>query len=300
MNLCLHLGAHKTATTHLQTAFDRAAPQLARQGIGWMGPRRLRAGPTDLRRLLDDCGRTPWKARQAARALRQESASAGRLILSDELILGDTTPARLFAPRGQLYPLAQARLENLVGLMDGSGIRLFLAVREPADFLISAFGEELRMGRQARIGDYLAGLDCARLGWSDLADRLLSVAGVESLVCWRHEDLGSVRPSVLARMAGPQAARLIPDPAPRRIGWSAAAYRDYLGAIAHSDTMQDRRQIAHRALESHPRGAGDAGLRAAIPAADLPRGGDYAEDCARLVAMTKVTFLSPSDASLQG
>ncbi|MCS5602757.1 MAG: hypothetical protein NZ734_11255, partial [Paracoccus sp.] len=173
-------------------------------------------------------------------------------------------------------------------------------VREPADFLISAFGEELRMGRQARIGDYLAGLDCARLGWSDLADRLLSVAGVESLVCWRHEDLGSVRPSVLARMAGPQAARLIPDPAPRRIGWSAAAYRDYLGAIAHSDTMQDRRQIAHRALESHPRGVGDAGLRAAIPAADLPRGGDYAEDCARLAAMTKVTFLSPSDASLQG
>ena len=299
MSLCIHLGAHKTATTHLQAAFDRAAPKLAEQGMGWLGPRQLRQNPTDLRHLLDNPEQMPWRAQRAAEGLAQARKDRDRMVLSEELILGDTTPERLF-DAGRLYPLGPRRLANLIALLDAGPATLFLAVREPTDFLISAFGEELRMGRQVTMAEYLAGLDPSRLRWSDLAQHLLAVEGVEALVCWRYEDLASLRPAIMQCLAGRGASALLPNPKPRRVGWSAKAYAAYLAGAPEGQDQDQRREAARLALEAHPRRKHEAGLRAAIEAGDLPVAGDYAGDCARLAAMERVVFLRPDAEGLQG
>ena len=299
MSLCIHLGAHKTATTHLQAAFDHAAPHLAGQGIGWLGPRQLRQDPTDLRHLLDDPEQMPWRALRAVEGLAQAGRDRSRLIISEELILGDTTPERLFATQ-RLYPMGSRRLGSLVAMIDAGPATLFLAVREPSDFLVSTFGEELRMGRQVSPAGYLAGLDAARLCWSDLVERLLSVGGVEGMVCWRYEDLAAVRPQIMRRLVGAEASAMMPNPKPRRVGWSAKAYAAYRAGAPEDKDQHQRREAARLALEAYPRRSGEAGLSAAIAENDLPVAGDYAADCAQLAAMDRVTFLRPEGAGKQG
>ena len=70
----------------------------------------------------------------------------------------------------------------------------------------------------------------------------------------------------------------------------AAEIKDYEGAVAAIDSSLATMGLDHIDLML---------IHSPQPWDDF-RGGDYAEDCARLAAMTKVTFLSPSDASLQG
>ncbi len=286
--LTVHLGAHKTATTHLQHSLGRARADLRRHGVAYFGPDLLR-GRLRLPQLAAAKPAQPDALRAALARNR-----ARRCVLSDENILG-TTRADRVARGAQLYPDAGARVARLLASLGVQRALLCLGVRAPLAFIASAHGQQVNAGRFAPISAYCAGFDPDALRWSELAARLLAVPGVAGLVAWRFEDYPAVAPAVLDAMLGPGAPVALLDGA-RLVGTSARAIahaRAQLAAAPDTDPRAAIRDARARYPKSGahpaPRPFDDARLRA-----DAER---YAEDCARLAALEGVTLLRPGAAT---
>ena len=137
----LHLGAHKTATTHIQLRC--AALGLAERGVGDMGndeltpmklpDMRLRALPARLSPAL--------RRREMLRRLSALGRLRGRMVLSNEDWIGHGEAGLEPVP----YPEAGRRIRSLVrGLARDGAVELFLAVRSPDTFLPSVYAQVLR------------------------------------------------------------------------------------------------------------------------------------------------------------
>lgn len=194
----LHMGAHKTASTHLQQGLKRAGDRLRAEGLRVFLPDDLRR---DGLRLQDWLGR-PDDDRDHAEALRAAFAGPGvRLLLSEENVPGMVPGAEL-ARDPRLYPQAGARLARLAGLLPPGPVVLALAVREAAGFLASCHAQALMAGRVAPFAQVFGGLDPVRPFWDDLAGRLLAAVPGARLVVWDHADWPAVAPQVLAELLG--------------------------------------------------------------------------------------------------
>jgi hypothetical protein len=127
MDVILHVGAHRTATTTFQTYLRQNRDVLAGTGIGFWGPWRTRNG------LLSGVADRPAKASDAKRArgrVQLALHAAGqrgvtRLVVSDENMLGST---RQSLRAGRLYPAAGERIARV---SEGFGRvhRIVLSVR---------------------------------------------------------------------------------------------------------------------------------------------------------------------------
>ncbi|MRX52245.1 hypothetical protein GI374_17990 [Paracoccus sp. S-4012] len=296
----VHVGAHKTATTHLQLSLAAAQAAIRSRGIRYFGMSELRrprdgvdaeGHPLTLARALGhdegDAAVVFWRKR-----LPGLLTNGKRLVLSEENILGVMTPALLFGQAGAVYPQAAARLDRLMGFAERHPATVFLGIRHPADFVTSAYGMHLTTGAVPLLSRFLRGFPVERLSWSDLARRLLAVEGVERLVTWRHEDYAALRPALLARLIGPQAAPLVRDRAPDLPGWSQAGHRLYRRRFL-LNPRADHAALARAAKAERPKGPGEPGLdlfsrraRARVDAA-------YAADIAALRALPRVEFLAP-------
>lgn len=288
MGLFIHLGAHKTATTHLENCLRAAEPELLAAGVAFLGPGNLRQEPLNLRMLLNDPDRRPRQQSTARVLLRTLIADHRDLVLSEEQILGGLGDADLLGPDGQVYLHAVPRLRHLLALAGTGEVTLLLALRSPADFLTSVFGEQLRHGGPLRIEDFLRGFDPAGLRWSELVARLLAETGAARLICWRYEDTAATRSELLDLLLGPDLARAVPYLKPRRPGMSAAAYRALLDG---SDGELASRDLAEALRRAHPKRAGAAALRVLPEALHATCDRLYAKDCARIAAMPGVRFL---------
>lgn len=284
--LALHLGAHKTASTHLQKTLRAAAPAMAARGLLWLGPAELRG--SGLRLGLVAAGAPGAGA--AARALRAALASQPAALLSEENILG--TP---HAPRPdrapELYPQADARLERVLAAADRPRVRLFLGLRDPAGFLTSAYGQSLLGGQIAPFADWLGGVAPEALRWSGLVARLRTLPGVAGVVLWRFEEYPAVLPALLAALLPADlAAQLRPAAGVTHPGLSARAQAQVMAALAAGTAGPETAQAARRLYPKGPQEPGflpfDAAVRAASAAA-------YAADLARMAAWPAVRLLRP-------
>lgn len=143
--LCLHLGAHKTATTLIQR---RLAALRGRIG-----------GRPFLYRSNEDVKAAPWArwcrgkpdAADPVRAFAEEVAAwrggrGGIVVVSSEDFLGSTA---LFDGRG-LYPEAAdrlGRLAELLGTQTDIDLRPLFHIRRTPAFLASALSQEIAKGR---------------------------------------------------------------------------------------------------------------------------------------------------------
>lgn len=294
MTLSIHLGVHKTATTHLQHSVRRIEQDLLDADRIFLGPDSLRDAPLDLRALLNRPQATPKRAtlaRDLLRSLRDEHAA---LTLSDELILGGLGRERMLADDGSFYRDAQMRLGNLLDLLGTRDVDLFLALRAPASFVTSVHGELTRQGGAGSLQDYLGDFDVGTAQWQPLVMRLLSVMGQGRLTIWRFEDTGRVRDRLLTRMLGAELAALVPNPPPLRVGLSAAAYR-HLEKAGQGASQDDRRRQAEMALRQHPQRRPDQRLRLLDDAVHDRSAATYDRDCDRIAALPQVDFLRPGD-----
>ncbi|NYS26793.1 hypothetical protein HUK65_17645 [Rhodobacteraceae bacterium 2376] len=292
MRISLHLGAHKTASTYLQGILSRNAGRLGRRGHACFGPDRLRA---DLRlpslgpgRRLQGAGFAPLAA-----ALAQEAAAGRALLLSEENLIGTTRPGSI--GRGaQLYPLAGDRLDRLLRGLQVQEAQLYLAVRSPLPFLVSAFGQQLMAGKLTDFDSYCAGVDPLALRWSELVARLVAVPRVAGITLWRHEDHAAVLPDVLARMFGPQTAATLrlPDRA-THAGPSARAI-DAAMATLRADPGAAPRKVMRQAMKRWPKSADHPGPMPFDAATLAGATAAYGADLAGLVGVQGVTVLDPA------
>ena len=291
MALTIHLGAHKTASTHLQQSLRMALDDLRRGGVAYADPVVLRGLGLPLLDVLACGGEAGRDARRVARLLAGLRETMPELLLSDENILGGTHRNRMFGRNGMVYPFAAARLARTLELAGGGPATVCLSVRDPARFNVSAFALQVAHGNEREIGDWLMGRDPARLNWSGLARRLTAVPGVARLLVWRYEDYAALRPRLLERLLPPALAGWVPEPPPVNRSLTQPGYDWFRRMLAESGA--DPAVIARRARQRFRPELGHAALDPLSGADHARSAAHYAADLARLRRLPLVEFIEP-------
>jgi len=297
--IVLHLGAHKTASTHLQQALRRSRPALAAAGIVALVPDDLRKDGLRLQDWLGLTGEDPAHE-QALRAAFARPAR--RLVLSEENLPG-MVPGPALGAEGCLYPQAGARLAKLARVLPaGARVTLALALREGAGFLASCHVQGLMAGRLAPYAQVFGGIDPAALDWAGLAARLLAARPEAELVVWNFADWPAIAPAVARALLGAGAPGLDWPRAPAHPGLSAPAVAALLAeAPPDAETARARaralraalpKSAGHPPFDPWPAGVG-AGIRARAAAA-------LARDLDRIAALPGARVLRPAPAGASG
>lgn len=282
----VHLGAHKTASTHLQQALKRAVPSLREAGARVFLPDDLRRHGL---RLQDWLGQGDPDPAHEGILRAAFGAAAARLVISEENILG-MVPAAELALSPLLYPKAGARLARLASLLPkGPPPVLALAVRSPAGFLVSCHAQALMAGRVRGFDAMFGGLDPAALSWDDLAGRLLAALPGARLTVWDHADWPAVAPRAARALLGEGAGPLALPPGLSHPGLSAEAVSRLLARApaepaAARDMAKELRARFGKEAGYPPFDPWPAGMRERAAAA-------HVRDMARLAARPGVTFL---------
>jgi hypothetical protein len=203
----IHLGAHKTATTHLQETLALRQEALRRAGVEVVPVAELRALglAAQLRHGAGAAGlRGALRRRRAdaavGRIVAGLRARGTRLVLSDENLIGNAGDA-LARP---LYPGAQERIGRLLRrIPPGDAVELMLAVRSFDTLAPSAFAQSLRLRRPTQGSTQT----CARAlaeppSWFELVARIAAAAPRARLTVWRYEDYAARNGEILARVCG--------------------------------------------------------------------------------------------------
>ncbi|ART99561.1 hypothetical protein [Yoonia vestfoldensis] len=283
LSVAFHIGAHKTATSHLQRSIGAEADALAAQGVHWFGPRYLRKWDQtlpDLARLND--------GHALSGPLGSLLQTAQRVVLSEENHIGVLNDPRR-KPVTCRYPKAAQRIGAVAqGL--GRDIDVFLAIRQPTRFVNAAYCQQLMGGKVIPMAQYRKINPLQSVDWADLVARLRAASGVGRLVVWCYEDYATHFNAICAGLLGPAAAALV-RPIAHHIHRSLSA-----AAVA---------EILHRHALG---GSGDlgVGLRGLLPVEDgYPpfdgftraehAAGDasYRAQIAAIGAMPGVTLLDP-------
>lgn len=246
MQIVIHLGAHKTASTYLQKCLAQSERRLTRAKVKFVGPKRLR--PMLQEAVQRGTGPEADRKRDALAWLIDgtEETGCNRLILSDEQFLGSL---RDTICGGDFYQDAQDHLDPLMRALAGRPATVLLAARDYGTFFASAYGQVVRGWRFVPFDDRLRrSLLDYRRGWSDLTADITALMPMGSrLFLWRYEDFAGVEDAcfdLLAGDIGSRVRRLIARPLP---GPSQAAI-DFLAASAAHSTMPDQDTV-HAALD---------------------------------------------------
>ena len=163
MEINLHLGAHRTASTTLQQFLDRNTAALRQSGIEVWTPARTRKGlfsglferPEDVTLEMERRGNRSLGL-IAIEMERARRAGCSSLLISDENMIGST---RNNLRQQQLYPLLTERLVRLRPAFDGKLRRIGISIRSYDTFWASclAFGivQGFRMPLMADLDRYI-------------------------------------------------------------------------------------------------------------------------------------------------
>lgn len=212
MDVILHIGAHRTATTSFQGYMRDNAPALAEAGIGFWGPRRVRGGvltgvipvpgPLSPARQFDRA-----RGRIAVNLARAEAQGTRQLVISEENVPG--------SPRGnlrrqRLYPDAGLRMAAFAAAFDGRLTRIVLSVRALDQYWRSVLTFAVARGHPMPEAALLDRLVTQPRSWREvICDLALAAPGVEILVL-PHERFAGLPEHRLARMLGRETAEGLP------------------------------------------------------------------------------------------
>lgn len=152
-----HIGAHKTATTHLQMTLARSRLAAGTRYVPLVRLRRLLTSRVRKRRLI-----VPW-----------HRWYSGTWLFSDENILGTTADGL------RMYPHAAAALKYF----SDCDLSVYLCVRGYDSFLPSAWGERLWHHEFQPFEP-----EIPRRRWTDLVADLQSALPQVPIHVWRYED----------------------------------------------------------------------------------------------------------------
>ncbi len=202
MDVILHLGAHRTASTSFQAYLrDNAAP-LSAQGVAHWGPKRTRSGLFAGVWPGDPTAPGPRAADRAAGrialALQSQAAQGtAALIVSDENILG--LPREGVRAR-TLYPAAGERVARLAAAFRGRINRAVLSIRCPDAYWASLIAMTAARGRPLPGPHRVAALADSPRSWRDvITDVACALPGVPLLIL-PHEVFGATPERRLAAM----------------------------------------------------------------------------------------------------
>ena len=168
----LHIGAHKTATTYVQSRMNKSKKILCNAGIEYIGLSELRKNATK------KLGNPSFQDSEIVDFIAPYMKNRV-LIISDENILGGNGVSR----DGRLYPDCRTRLSQLLSLLEGSNISVYLTIRDYADYLTSRYFESLSHNPFVRFQDYIQSFDLKSYRWPQLVEDVREIAGSAHVYC---------------------------------------------------------------------------------------------------------------------
>ena len=202
----IHIGAHKTATTHLQETLTAVRGELAERGIDFI--------PNQLVRR-QKLAQTLWRRRPIARlpivgAVHMRDAIEAVVeplrigpevvVLSEENIIG--VPEQILAM--PFYPQAAQSVTRLASLASRAEMLLFLSIRSYDTLLPSAYAESLKHAPPppGGFGGARARLLASPPSWFDLVSRIREAAPEITLRIWRQEDYRANARAIMEEVCG--------------------------------------------------------------------------------------------------
>jgi len=241
MLIALHLGAHKTATTYIQSALELSWPELDRVRVGYVPLKGVRSTLTE--RL--GFGRRGLKA--GVNALLLQHRFCKRLILSDENIVGGLKPSR-----SGFYAKRRTRLGKLLNELDQHDVHIYFAMRSYDEFISAMYCEYIRHHPFVAAKSYIRGFRHDAFSWAKIVETFVTMVGAENVTLWRHEDFPVVQEKVFAALTGTPES-LIHKPVDRiRESLSAAAVQA-LTALEPAHDLKEIRARAKSVAAAHPK-----------------------------------------------
>lgn len=196
----LYLGAHKTATTHLQGILMANRGKLLGAGVQLSSPQDVRKDWLPLYfqavRAFGEHGRIPPRLRGPLCAALPET---GDWILTEENIIG--VPIELLSQPG-IYPNAARRLATLVELFPKASISLHFSLRSYDSFWRSMYSEIVRNRGFLPWDEFYKPEVFAQRSWVDTVAAFVSALPEARITLWRFEDFRAVMPQALAELSG--------------------------------------------------------------------------------------------------
>ena len=284
--IALHIGVHKTATTHLQKSLMAVRPALLKAGVQYYGPAHFRNGRVS---LVDrfGLGATP-ATRDATIEIADLARNRDKVVFSEENFIGGmyAGKAKVEMP---LYPKAAERVARLAGMIAPDGLDVFVSVRNPATYLTSVFCQILLGGRYPNVETFKARNPVADVDWTEFIARLRAAPGVGRLIVWRQEDYASVFNQIKQLMLGDAAPLVSPDPKRVHQGLSADAVLDV--QIRHA--AGERGTLVQDARAAYPKGPAHPGFDLFLPEQHAAAQVRYDHQIAQIADMQGVTLLQP-------
>ena len=204
--IILHLGAHRTASTHVQGVLGKNTALLAKAGI---------AAPSqeDVKNALTKPLGTRIPSVRAG--FKQLGVPAGleTVVISDENLLGFLNSIFI---HGAFYPDTARRLAKLRVMLPVDPAKIVVAIRPYESFFISAYGRWLAPGRMVLPRDTLAELVLGlSRGWADVLADIADAFPDSELVISEYSPDPRFGPAQLSAILGPLADELFYNPAYR-------------------------------------------------------------------------------------
>lgn len=195
MEILLHLGAHRCASTTFQSFLWNNRVQLAKQGLTCWTPKRTRDGllrglvrhpamitVEDERRAIRSIGRIRVETQ------RLENSGQKALLISEENILGSM---RNNMHDTRLYPLLQERLMRFRPAFEGHKLRIGLSIRSFEDYWTSCIVNLVARGGALPNVDLLDFLTTQPRRWRCLVRDIAAAFPTADIVIWPFERMAA-------------------------------------------------------------------------------------------------------------
>jgi hypothetical protein len=247
--LRIHIGAHKTATTHVQDVLAANRSLLAEQGIDYLPREQFRSAR--LIRAMYENFRLPYHQRRTFAEIVSPLRTIGpKLVISEENILGMS-----FNLLNGLYPRATKRLSWWSEAINQETTFLFLSIRNHADILPSAYSQALRDGAiVAPIRQYIDYWLHVKPRWSHLTSRLRQQFPKPTFKVWTLDDYIGDNARVLSRLSGTQQLSFLDLPIPKTTTTLSLEVINRIRRLPAELPRQVRMQRITRILMTYPGG----------------------------------------------
>ncbi|MCP4123392.1 MAG: hypothetical protein GY751_16690 [Bacteroidetes bacterium] len=183
----IHIGAHKTATTHIQDTLESVCQELSYAGIEYI--KHIGRFPT-----LKWWERHPILQRYLSKKdmhnhwIGSYNGINKTFLVSEENILGGVSDLL----RSKIYPNMEKNLATILYLKGDSKMNLFMSLRSFDSILPSAYAQQARKAKaKAKAG----GFDVVKKTvinkppkWSSIIKRIINLVDADHLKIWKYED----------------------------------------------------------------------------------------------------------------
>lgn len=198
LNIHLYLGAHKTATTHLQGILMANREGLSKSSIALSAPQDVRKDW--LPKFFKYCNNMNMRNDgQLVRDLTAIAPTNGIWILTEENIAGVSND---FAVKPGMYPAAADRVKCIKDIFRDANVSLFFSLRSYESFYRSAYSEVVRNRGYIPFEEFYDETRFKHNSWFDMVQRLCDVLPQNKIVLWKFEDFRALLPQLLQRMTG--------------------------------------------------------------------------------------------------